>query len=135
MEPYKHKVRYYECDRMGITHHSNYIRIMEETRIDFLDRVGYGFEKMEAEGLVSPVISVKCDYRKTTTFQDEIEVEIKVLSMTRLKFSFGYTMRVRGEVVCTAESVHCFLCEGRPVSMADRYPGLYQMLASMIDPK
>lgn len=30
MEPYIHKVKYYECDKMGITHHSNYIRFMEE---------------------------------------------------------------------------------------------------------
>ena len=48
MNEYIHKVKYYECDRMGITHHSNYIRIMEEARVDMLDRLGYGFEKMEA---------------------------------------------------------------------------------------
>lgn len=34
---YIHQVKYYECDRMGITHHSNYVRIMEEARIDFLE--------------------------------------------------------------------------------------------------
>ena len=44
MNEYIHKVTYYECDRMGITHHSNYIRFMEEARVDFLDRIGYGFE-------------------------------------------------------------------------------------------
>ena len=26
MTPYIHKVAYYETDRMGIVHHSNYIR-------------------------------------------------------------------------------------------------------------
>lgn len=30
MEKYIHKVNYYETDKMGITHHSNYIRWMEE---------------------------------------------------------------------------------------------------------
>ena len=29
MEPYLHKVQYYETDKMGIAHHSNYIRWME----------------------------------------------------------------------------------------------------------
>ena len=29
MESFKREVKYYECDRMGITHHSNYIRFME----------------------------------------------------------------------------------------------------------
>ena len=31
---YRHIVQYYETDKMGITHHSNYIRWMEEARID-----------------------------------------------------------------------------------------------------
>ena len=69
MERYIHKVRYYESDAMGITHHSNYIRFMEEARIDALDRAGYGFEKMEADGVSSPVVSLSVNYRRPTKFQ------------------------------------------------------------------
>jgi len=35
MKAYSHKVQYYETDKMGITHHSNYIRWIEQARIDF----------------------------------------------------------------------------------------------------
>ena len=31
MSPYIHRVHYYETDRMGVTHHSNYIRVPSET--------------------------------------------------------------------------------------------------------
>ena len=31
---YIHTVQYYETDKMGITHHSNYIRWMEEARVE-----------------------------------------------------------------------------------------------------
>ena len=55
---YVHQVQYYECDRMGVTHHSNYVRFMEEARIDMLNRMGYGFDKLEAEGIVSPVVNL-----------------------------------------------------------------------------
>lgn len=41
---YQHKVQYYETDKMGITHHSNYIRFLEEARIDFLEKIGYGYK-------------------------------------------------------------------------------------------
>ena len=128
MRPYCHEVRYYECDRMGVTHHSNYIRFMEEARIDWLDQLGYGFEKMEAEGIVSPVISLTCDYRHTTTFKDVVEITLSVASHSRLKISFAYTMKVGGKVVCTATSTHCFLENGRPVSLEERFPGLYHQL-------
>lgn len=121
---YIHKVKYYECDKMGVTHHSNYVRFMEESRIDWLDRMGYGFDRMEAEGIVSPVVSISCNYRKTTTFQDEIEIEVKVAEISALKLTLAYEMKVGGEIVFTAESVHCFLENGRPVKIAERFPFL-----------
>ena len=60
---YQHKVQYYETDKMGIVHHSNYIRWMEEARIDFLDSIDFGFAMLESQGVISPVIGVECDYK------------------------------------------------------------------------
>lgn len=51
----KHEVQYYETDRMGITHHSNYVRWMEEARTFFLREIGWPYEKIEEEGIISPV--------------------------------------------------------------------------------
>ena len=132
MTPYSHEIKYYECDRMGVTHHSNYVRIMEETRIDWMDRLGYGFDRMEAEGIVSPVVSITVNYKHPTTFKDVVEVELKVSEMSELKISFAYTMRVGGKVVCTATSTHCFLENGRPVPLATRFPQLYQAIKATL---
>ena len=41
MDDYIRRVNYYETDKMGITHHSNYVRWMEEARIDFLEKIGW----------------------------------------------------------------------------------------------
>lgn len=125
VSPYLYEIKYYECDRMGITHHSNYIRIMEEARVDWMDRLGFGFDRMEAEGVVSPVVEVQCRYRKTTTFKDVVEVSVEVAETSPLKIVFSYTMICRGQVVCNARSVHCFLENGRPVSLEKRFPELY----------
>lgn len=132
LKPYSHEVKYYECDRMGVTHHSNYIRFMEEARIDWMDQLGYGFERMEAEGIVSPVMAIECSYKCTTTFKDVIEISIKVSSMSELKISFSYTMKVGGKLVCTASSTHCFLEAGRPVVLADRFPELHTAILSSV---
>ncbi|MBQ6557053.1 MAG: acyl-CoA thioesterase [Bacteroidales bacterium] len=132
LKPYCHEVKYYECDRMGVTHHSNYIRFMEEARIDWMDQLGYGFERMEAEGIVSPVMAIECSYKRTTTFKDVIEISIKVASMSELKISFSYTMKVCGKLVCTASSTHCFLEAGRPVVLADRFPELHTAILSSV---
>lgn len=133
MKPYIHEVKYYECDRMGVVHHSNYIRFMEEARIYILDELGYGFEKMEAEGIVSPVTALTADYKKTTTFKDKIEVYVTLKECSPLKISFNYTMKVGGSVVMRATSTHCFIdtATGRPVVMEERWPGLLEALKEL----
>ena len=128
MNNYQHEVKYYECDRMGVTHHSNYIRFMEEARVDWLDQLGFGFDKIEAENVFSPVISVTCEYKRPTTFKDVIDIEVNIGKITEMKFDFVYTMRVDGKVVCTAQSSHCFIENNRPVAISKRLPELYKKL-------
>ena len=135
IRPYRHEVKYYECDRMGITHHSNYIRFMEEARVDWMDQLGYGFDRMEAEGVVSPVVAVDCRYRNSTTFKDVIEIVPTVAEMTALKLVISYVMTVGGRVVCTGTSTHCFMENGRPVSLEKRFPELYAKMMECIENK
>ena len=126
--PYRHEVKYYECDRMGITHHSNYVRFMEEARVDYLDQLGYGFDRIEAEGVVSPVVAIQCNYKSPTTFKDVIDIEVVISKFSELKFEFTYTMRVSERLVCMGQSTHCFTEKGRPVAISKRLPELYKAI-------
>ena len=131
MENFIREVKYYECDKMGITHHSNYVRFMEEARIYVLDQLGYGFDRMEAEGVVSPVVAISCEYKKPTTFKDKIEISLKVKEISELKITFSYTMKVKGILVCKATSTHCFISNGRPFSFQLRWPELPEKLMEL----
>ena len=53
--PYRRRVQYYETDRMGIVHHSNYIRWFEEARTDFLRNNGIVYSDLEQSGVMIPV--------------------------------------------------------------------------------
>ena len=133
MKPYRHEVKYYECDRMGITHHSNYVRFMEEARVDWMDQVGFGYDRMEAEGVVSPIISIECEYKHTTTFKDVIEITLMPVEVSALKISFEYTMKVGDTVVCTAKSKHCFLENGKPVVIEKLFPEFYHLTIGYLE--
>lgn len=110
-EPFVHKVQYYETDMMGVVHHSNYIRWMEEARIDFLERAGFPYREMEAHGIVSPVRSIACEYKRSCTFGDEIAVGVSVAAFTGVVLTIEYDMRKlpAGEQVLTGRSEHVFL--------------------------
>ncbi len=134
VKPYIRKIHYHETDKMGITHHANYIKIMEEARVDFLDQIGWSYKNLEESGMFSPTISLTCNYKKSTTFNDEVEVEVKVISLSPAKLSIGYEMRAGGEIVFTAESSHCFLNEaGRPIALKRINPDFYSVLEKLIN--
>ena len=120
MRPYVRKAYYHETDQMGIIHHANYIHWMEEARVDFMDQMGFGYGRMEEEGIISPVLSLSCEYKSMTRFGDEVEVTISVRRYTGVRMELGYEIRDRatGELRLVASSSHCFLNrEGKPVSL------------------
>lgn len=134
--PYKHTVQYYETDRMGITHHSNYIRWMEEARVDFLEQAGWGYDKLEEAGIISPVTSVQCQYKESTTFRDEVEIFVAVKEFKGVRLVLEYKMQKAGtqEMVCTAQSEHCFLDkEGHLVRLKKTVSGFHDMLCRMAE--
>lgn len=134
MERYLHRVQYYETDKMGITHHSNYIRFMEEARLHFLTALGYPMTRLEAEGITSPVVSVQCDYKKTTTYDDvlAIGVVVEAYSGVKLTLSYEMTRADTGELVATATSSHCFLnAQGRPIALRKHAPALDALLRTL----
>ncbi len=138
MSTYIHKVNYYETDKMGITHHSNYIRWMEEARMDFLSRVGYPMTRLEAEGITSPVVSVECRYMQTTTYDDKITIEVTVEKYNGVQLVLAYMMTniATGATVLTARSSHCFINEnGRPIAVKKQFPDFDAVLRRKADEK
>ena len=112
---YQHLIQYYETDRMGVTHHSNYIRFMEEARLDFFNKLGYSYLTLEKVGVFSPVVGLNnIRYKKSSTAGDVLDIEVTILSMNTVTFTIGYVMKNKDVVVFTGESEHCLISkEGR----------------------
>ena len=105
----KRKVQYYETDMMGVVHHANYLHWMEEARIDFMDRMGFPYQRMEAEDVLSPVKSIQVNYLKPCTFGDEVDITVCVKEFNGVVITMMYDMRVNGEPVFSGTSEHVFL--------------------------
>ena len=127
---YTHKVQYYETDKMGITHHSNYVRWMEEARVAYLAEVGWPYDKLESMGVISPVVGVNVSYKKTTTFSDVVTIDVGVDEFKGVRLRMKYLMKnEQDEIVCEAHSEHAFLDkDGVPIRLKKVFPGFYQEL-------
>ncbi|MBP5492702.1 MAG: acyl-CoA thioesterase [Clostridiales bacterium] len=129
--PYIHQVQYYETDKMGITHHSNYVRWMEEARIDYLSKLGWDYAKLEESGIISPVTSIDVHYKGSTTYPDVVTIEVLIRNIKGVRLQLEYVMKnEEGKIVCQAGSEHCFLNrEGRPVRLEKECPEFYAALS------
>ena len=137
MTPYRHTVQYYETDKMGITHHSNYIRWMEEARVAMLEEMGWGYDRLESLGVGSPVIGLHCEYKHPTTFRDEVEITAEVLEYRGVHLVVSYQMRQcsDGETVLTGTSRHCFVgTDGKLLRLRRVLPAFDEALRAMVQP-
>ncbi|MDD5901249.1 MAG: acyl-CoA thioesterase [Lachnospiraceae bacterium] len=130
MIPYEHKVQYYETDKMGIVHHSNYIRWMEEARVDFLEQIGWGMDRLEALGLISPVTGVECKYKVSTRFPEKVTVRVGIEEFRGVKLKIKYAMyKEDGTLAIEGHSEHGFLdTDGKIISVKKEFPECYEAL-------
>lgn len=126
---YERKINYYETDKMGIVHHSNYIRFLEEARCYMLDNLNMSYSEYEANNIMIPVLGVKCSFKKHVTFDDIILIQpfVKDFNGVRLTMEYNITKKDTGEVVLKAETSHCFTDNTlRPIRLQKINPDFYK---------
>ncbi len=133
-EKYKHKVQYYETDKMGFVHHSNYIRWFEEARSNFFEKIGAPYSVTESMGIISPVLSVNCEYKKSCYYGEEIIIETTLEKVGNVKFFVSYrVLSEDGELRAEGTTSHCFLnSEGQVISLKRVEPELFKTLLEFV---
>ena len=135
MFTYQHTVQYHETDAMGITHHANYVKWMEEARMAFLDAHGVSFRGIEESGVTVPVKSISIDYKKPTSYGDTVAIETAVAAYDGVTVTFSYSMTCGDSLIAEASSRHCFLKDGRLYAPRRARDALSDILQSLVDEK
>lgn len=126
-------VRYAETDQMGIVHHSNYPIWFEAGRTEYIKKVGMTYSDIEKSGLLLPVIELKCTYRGSARYEDEIIIrtEIKKMSGVRLVFGYEAVKKSNSEVITIGETTHVWTDTNlKPVNLKKFNPEIYKLLVS-----
>ena len=97
--PYERKAFYYETDQMGVIHHSNYIRWFEEARVDFLEKAGFSYKRMEDMGVMIPVLGASCEYKNAVRFSDTVIIVPKIKEFNGFKMTVTYRV-IRKRTTC-----------------------------------
>ena len=132
---FERNINYYETDKMGVVHHSNYIRFFEEARCQFLKDANSPYDMLEEKGIMSPVLGVSCKYKQHVTFGDTIQIETSIKEFSGVKFTVQYKVynKNTGELCIEGESNHCFTDSNlKPLNMKKHHPDIYENFMSLV---
>lgn len=127
---FKVRVRYGETDAMGIVYYGIYPLYYETGRTEMMRHLGFTYRKMEEMGIIMPVISLNCWYRKPARYDDLLTIRTIVKEMPETRIIFDYEIY---------NEVNDLLNEGRTsLVFMDRDKGrpvkIPQVLKSVLEP-
>lgn len=104
------RVRYGETDQMKVVYHGNYAQYFEIGRTEWLRSLGVTYKNMEKIGIILPVISLKCNFKKSAYYDDELTITTILKKRPGVKIEFDYEIKnQKQELICTGNTILAFL--------------------------
>lgn len=87
---YTFRVMYPETDKMGVVHHSNYVKYYETARWELLRSLGVSYHSVEEAGYMLPVIRMELRFIKPAHYDARLSIKttLKVIKGVRIWFTY-----------------------------------------------
>ena len=110
MFAYKRRVTFYETDGMQVVHHANYLRFMEEARVEYFRAGRLELNDLMEEGIVFPIVEVSVKYHKPARYDDILVVKAYLRRLDRARFDFDYEIinEKTGDLLITGHTVNTY---------------------------
>ena len=134
MYEYSRPVHYYETDKMGVVHHSNYARWLEEARDAFFNEADLAYVQTESYGVMCPVTEMSLKFKYPARYGDRFTVRLQMVKYTGVRFRVSYAVvNQNGELLLEGESGHAFVgADHKPVSLSRAIPGRHEMMKDLV---
>jgi len=107
------RVRYAECDPMGVVHHSRYLMYMEIARTEHLRARGLVYKDMEEAGVFIVVASMSLKFRAPGRYDDVILIETTLERVTAGRIDHAYRISRKTDGTLLAEGTTTLACVDR----------------------
>lgn len=134
---YERRVRYYECDPMGVVYHAYYVNYFEEARTEGFRLLGLPYKEIEDAGIQMPVVDLSVEYKRSAHYDDVLQIRTTVPAVPGARFNVDYEVCRAGEteILTTGHVTLCFLDvkRGRPVAAPERIRTLFERVSTETD--
>ncbi|HUF09151.1 MAG TPA: thioesterase family protein [Rhodothermales bacterium] len=130
-----HRVRYRECDRMGIVYHTHYLDYFEAARTEMIRELGVPYLTIEDSGLLIQVVQVNIRFHSPAFYDDELVVTARVSKPPSTRLVVENEVRRKGEtkILASGQIDLCFVDAGtkRPVRAPDYFVAAFERVPSV----
>jgi acyl-CoA thioester hydrolase len=114
------RVRYTECDPMGVAHHTVYPVWFEMGRTELLRGGGVSYRDLEEQGCMIAVVKLNVQYKRPARYDDLLVLETRITDHRRATIDHAYELKRDGVLLTTATTtVVCLDRAGRPQPLPD----------------
>ena len=108
------RVRYCECDHMGVVHHTVYPVWFEMGRTELLRSTGRNYRDLESAGIFLAVVRMQVAYRRPARYDDLLRLETTLTDAGHVKIEHTYELYRGEELLCTgATTLACLDRDGK----------------------
>ncbi|CAN5644636.1 hypothetical protein BH10BDE1_BH10BDE1_11780 [soil metagenome] len=101
----RYRVQFYDTDAMGVVHHSNYVRIMEVARVEWMRELGLMKFHIPYGAQVLGVTRLNVSFLKPARFDDDVCVGLEGrLNGARLEIRYVLWLERLGQFVAVGET-------------------------------
>ena len=114
------RVRYAECDPMGVVHHTVYPVWFEMGRTELLRETGLTYREFEESGAFLAVINLSIVYKQPARYDDHLRLTTNWLDAGRVKIKHRYELHRDDVLLVTGETtLACLDRSGRPQALPE----------------
>ena len=128
--------RYAETDQMGIIHHSVYAIWYEQARTEFFNEIGFRYDEVEKNGVMTPLIELSCEYKRPAYYNQEVEVRTKIIKLTPVKFILEYdTYNQENQLINIGKTTLAWADAKtfKIINLQKKYPEVYQLIEKAVE--
>nr|WP_093668470.1 thioesterase family protein [Tenacibaculum sp. MAR_2009_124] len=104
------RIRYNETDQMGVVYYGNYASFLEVGRTEWLRSLGTTYKLLEESGVMLPVISLTCNFKKSAYYDELITIHTILKKTPTVKIEFDYEiLNEKNELLCSANTTLAFV--------------------------
>jgi YbgC/YbaW family acyl-CoA thioester hydrolase len=104
------RIEFADTDMAGIVHFANFFRFMEAAEVEFLRSRGLTVAMIwEGQRIGLPRVSASCDFLSPATFQDVLDIVVRVQSIGKKSITYSFEFSKDGKPVAKGQvtSVCC----------------------------